>query len=52
VSTTKFQSLFSDEDEQYVCKAASSVKEVMKLIEFGFQHGTDFDDVKLFKKRM
>ncbi|EMR73901.1 site-specific recombinase XerD [Thaumarchaeota archaeon SCGC AB-539-E09] len=46
------EALFSDEDEQYVCKAASTVKEAMKLIEFGFQHVTDFDGVKLFKKRM
>jgi hypothetical protein len=44
--------LFGEEDEQYVCKAASTVKEAMTFIELGFQHVCDFDGVKLFKERM
>jgi integrase len=46
------EALFSEEDEQYACKAASTVKEAMTLIELGFHHVCDFDGVKLFKKRM
>ena len=43
--------LFSEEADQYVCKAASTVEEAMNLIELGFQHVCDFDGVKLFRKR-
>jgi integrase len=46
------EALFSEEDDQFVCKAASTVKDAMELIELGFQHVCDYDGVKLFKKRM
>ena len=46
------EALFDEDDDQYVCKAASTAKEAMKLIELGFQHVCDFDDVKLFRKRV
>jgi len=45
------EALFSEEDNQFVCKAASTVEEAMKFIELGFQHVCDFDGVKLFRKR-
>ncbi len=43
--------LFSEEEEQFVCKAASTVEEAMNLIELGFQHVCDFNGVKLLRKR-
>jgi hypothetical protein len=37
--------------DEFVCKAARSVEEAKALVERGFDHVTDVDDVKLFKKR-
>ncbi len=37
--------------EDYTCKAAKSVEEAAKLIEQGFEYITEFDGVKLFRKR-
>jgi len=37
--------------EDYSCKAAKSVEEATELIESGFEYVTEFDEVKLFRKR-
>lgn len=41
---------FSEEDEFYSA-TAKTVEEVAKLIEQGFDYVTEFDNVKLFRKR-
>ena len=37
--------------DDYVCKTAKDVDEATKLIESGFEYVTEFDGVKLFRKR-
>jgi len=44
------EALFSEEDDQFICKAASTVDDAEKLIELGFQYVYDVENVKLFKK--
>ena len=39
------------QNEEYICKTAKSVEEAKELIESGFEHVTDVDSVKLFRKR-
>lgn len=38
-------------DEEYIVKTASSVKEATDLIEHGFQYITEMEGLKIFKKR-
>ena len=38
-------------DDEYVCKVARTVDEAKNLIEEGFDHVTDIDGMKLFRKR-
>ena len=45
------QALFAGNADEYHVKAASIVKEAMALIEVGFEHVTEIDDKKLFRKR-
>ena len=40
-----------DFPEDYVCETAKTVEEAKKLIEEGFEYVTDFNEVKLFRKR-
>ena len=41
---------FENEDD-FTCRAANTVKEAKELIEAGFEYVTDMEDVKLFRKR-
>jgi len=38
-------------EDEWICKAAETVKEAQGLIEAGFQYVTEMDGVKLFRKR-
>lgn len=38
------------QNEEYICKAAKTVKDTKELIEARFQYVTDIDDTKLFRK--
>ncbi|MDH5450134.1 MAG: hypothetical protein OEX77_04395 [Candidatus Bathyarchaeota archaeon] len=38
-------------EDEWICKAATTVEEAQKLIEAGFQYVTEIDHVKLFRKR-
>ena len=46
-------SIFHDQDDQYVCKVARNAQEAMQLIELGFEYvtGEYHDGGKLFKKQ-
>jgi hypothetical protein len=44
------EALFKDVPDTYVCKAASTPDEAMKLIELGFRYECEFENVKIFKK--
>jgi len=39
------------ENEEYVCKVASTVEEASELVESGFEHVANFEDKMLFRKR-
>jgi integrase len=39
------------QNEDYICKTATSVEEAKELIEAGFEYVTDMDSHKLFRKR-
>ena len=41
---------FKNEDEKYICKVASMIKEVKALIEIGFEYVCEFDGDKAFRK--
>jgi len=41
----------STDDEDYYCKIAKTVEEARQLIETGFEYVTEFEGVKLFRKR-
>lgn len=45
------QLLNLDEEEEYICKTATTVKEATQLIENGFEYITEIDGIKLFRKR-
>jgi hypothetical protein len=46
-----YVTLRAREDDDYVCKAASNVKEAAETIEAGFEYVCDFEETKLFRKR-
>jgi integrase len=50
-TTQKYMHLMNLNDDEWTCKTASTVDEVMQLVEAGFQHVTDMDGLKIFKKR-
>jgi len=50
-NTLVYTHLVNWSDEAYVCKVAKTVDEARELIESGFEHVTDFDNVILFRKR-
>lgn len=43
--------LFKNENEEFVCKAAGTVEDAKVLIEAGFDYVTEFNSIKLFRKR-
>jgi integrase len=50
-TTQKYMHLMNLNDDEWTCETASTVEEVMQLVESGFQHVTDMDGLKIFKKR-
>jgi hypothetical protein len=47
----KYTHLIQLQDDDYVCKAAQTVKEAKELVESGFDYVTDVEGYKLFRKR-
>jgi integrase len=50
-NTLIYTQLVTFENEDFICKAASSVKEATELIESGFDYVCEMANVKLFRKR-
>ena len=50
-NTLIYTHLINFENDQYICKVASTIEEAKKLIENGFEYVTDVDDMKLFRVR-
>lgn len=45
------EALFKDQNEEYICKVASSIEEAKTLIEAGFNYVCELNNVRLFRKR-
>lgn len=45
------EAIFKDISDEFICRVAKTPKEVAELIEAGFDHVTDMDGQKFFKKR-
>ena len=45
------EALFQNEEEEYMCKAAKTVKEARELVERGFEYACEVKGVQLFRKR-
>jgi integrase len=50
-NTLVYTHLIKFEGDEYVCKIAKTVDDAKILIEDGFDHVTDIEDMKLFRKR-
>jgi integrase len=50
-NTLMYTHLVEFESDEFTCKTASNVKEASELVEGGFEYVTEFEDVKLFRKR-
>ena len=50
-NTLVYTQLITVQDDDYVCKAATTLKEATQLIEGGFEYVTEMEDCKLFRKR-
>ena len=49
-TTQKYMHLMNLNDDEWTCKTASTVEEVMPLVEAGFQYVTDMDATKNLQK--
>ena len=49
-NTLKYTQLVNFKTDDYICKAATTLKEAHQLIEAGFEYVTDMENVKLFRK--
>jgi hypothetical protein len=45
------EAIFEKGDDQFISKAATTVEDVLKLVEAGFECVCDVNDAKVFRKR-
>ncbi len=50
-NTLIYTQLVTFQNDDYICKVASNVKEASELIEMGFEYVCEMDQLKLFRKR-
>jgi hypothetical protein len=50
-NTLVYTHLVNFQSDEYVCKIAKNVDEAKALVETGFEYVTDFEGMKLFRKR-
>ena len=50
-NTTIYTHLITTEGDEYHSSTAKTAKEICKLVDAGFEHVCDVDDLKIFKKR-
>jgi hypothetical protein len=46
-----YTQLINIQDDEHVCKVAKTFPKVTQLIEGGFEHATEMEGYKLFRKR-
>ena len=50
-NTLIYTQLVTFENDDYICKAATNIREAAELIEAGFEYVCDVASTKLFRKR-
>jgi hypothetical protein len=50
-TTLIYTQLLNLNDDEWICKTATNIKESTQLIEAGFEYITEQDGLKLFRKR-
>ncbi len=50
-NTLRYTQLVHFEEDEHVCKAATTIRQASELIEVGYEYICEIDDVKLFRKR-
>jgi integrase len=50
-NTLVYTHLVNFDNDEFICKTATSVEEAINLIEHGFEYVTEMDSVKIFRKR-
>jgi len=50
-NTLKYTQLVNLEEDEYICKAATTAKQASELIETGYEYVCEIEDIKLFRKR-
>ncbi len=50
-NTLRYTQLVNFEEDEYVSKAATTIRQASELIEVGYEYICEIDDVKLFRKR-
>lgn len=50
-NTLIYTQLINFESDEYACKVAKTEKDILELVEAGFEYVTDYEDAKIFRKR-
>ena len=50
-NTLIYTHLIDFQEDEYHVRTAKTIEEACKLVEAGFEHVTEMEDVKLFRKR-
>jgi len=50
-NTLRYTQLVNIEEDEYVCKAATTIRQASELIEVGYEYICEIDEAKLFRKR-
>jgi hypothetical protein len=50
-NTLIYTQLINLNEDEWICKGATTKEEAIKLVEAGFEFVTEIDNAKLFKKR-
>ncbi|MEM3578084.1 MAG: hypothetical protein QXX51_06505 [Candidatus Bathyarchaeia archaeon] len=50
-NTLIYTQLIPSNEDDFICKAATTIEEAEQLIEAGFEYVCDIEGVKLFRKR-
>ncbi len=45
------EALFKEQNEEYVCKVATTIEDTKHLVETGFQYVYEYNGDKVFRKR-
>ncbi len=50
-NTLRYTQLVNLEEDEYLCKAATTARQASQLIEVGYEYVCEMENIKLFRKR-